>query len=578
MKKPGKSQECLDGSNRATAPATRIRKQLSRLIVKLAADSLARDLYGGILDREPEPEGLSSSIASIRQTGGIAALTEGILTSEEFQQKSFATAAPELATAASKAILGREPDPEALKEYTDQLISDHDLAGLLSTIVGSVEFKRNAFLAAAPDLVTAAYKGILGREPDPEGLARYTDQLISDHDLAALLSAIVGSVEFERNAFLAAAPDFVTAAYKGILGREPDPEGLTRYTDQLMSDHDLAGLLRAFIESLEFRRTGPFAAVPELVSAAYERILQREPDEEGLKIHIRRLERDNDIEAWLGELLACPEFVNRTNQGVFVPNGHGQLCLEPPARVDIEATPEQLDLLFDRIRAQWSELGDTEPHWSVLVSDKYKSENFAKNEEEFYETGRVTFSMIESFFKRAGLEINPEATVLELGCGTGRVTHALADIYAHVVAVDVSPGNMRLCQEKLRQRGKRNVECVLLKSPRDIESLPPVDFFFSTIVLQHNPPPVIHYLLSEIFGKIRESGFVLFQVPTHTPGYSFNTSQYIESAAPVMEMHCLPMQAVFALFAKHRLRPIEALMDGMTGWLGSHTFFATSEK
>jgi len=251
------------------------------------------------------------------------------------------------------------------------------------------------------------------------------------------------------------------------------------------------------------------------------------------------------------------------------------LCSRQPGSVNIEATAEQFALLFDRICAQWTKLGDTEPHWSVLTNENYKFANFSEHEEQFYKSGQAVVSMIEGTAKRAGLEINPAATVLELGCGTGRVTQALADVYAHVIAVDVSPGNLRLCKQELRQRGKSNVECVLLKSPSDIQSIPPVDFFFSILVLQHNPPPVIYYFLSEIFGKIRESGSVLFQVPTHTPGYSFNVSQYLESPVPLMEMHCLPMRAVFSLFAKNRLTPVEVLMDN--GRIGSHTFFAVRE-
>jgi hypothetical protein len=118
------------------------------------------------------------------------------------------------------------------------------------------------------------------------------------------------------------------------------------------------------------------------------------------------------------------------------------------------------------------------------------------------------------------------------------------------------------------------VEYVLLKSPRDIENIPPIDFFFSTIVLQHNPPPVIYYFLDQILGKVRESGTVFFQVPTHIAGYSFDVTRYLASPEPPMETHCLPMRAVFSLFEKHALAPLEVLMDNSTGQPGSHTFFA----
>jgi SAM-dependent methyltransferase len=312
----------------------------------------------------------------------------------------------------------------------------------------------------------------------------------------------------------------------------------------------------------------------ELVTIAYKGLLNREADADGLALHSARLMRDGNIPSFLDAIVRGKEFKKKR---IVVGEYLAPLWSEQIKKVSTEATPEQFELLFERIRGEWTALGDTEPHWSVHVSERYKSKTFAEHEEEFYESGHNSISVIRRLTELAGLEISPEATVLELGCGTGRVTHVLADRYARVIAVDVSPGNLRLCQEKMTQLGKTNVDFFLLKSPRDIQDIPPVDFFFSTIVLQHNPPPVIHYFLDQIFGKIRKSGSVIFQVPTHHAGYTFNVTEYLSSRPPVMEMHILPMQAVFSLFAKHGLTPVEVLMDGCTNWLGSHTFFAVRQ-
>jgi SAM-dependent methyltransferase len=249
-----------------------------------------------------------------------------------------------------------------------------------------------------------------------------------------------------------------------------------------------------------------------------------------------------------------------------------------PQEVETLVPENVLRLLFDRIRAQWKQLGDTEPHWSVITQDSFKAANFAQNEEQFYQTGHEQAALIKGLMKRSGREINPAATVLELGCGTGRVTHVLADMFAKVIAVDVSPGHLRLCEQMMKQRGKTNVQYMLLEAPGDIQRIPTIDFFFSTIVLQHNPPPVIYYFLSEIFSKVRSGGgSVLFQVPTSTPGYSFNAAQYLATPPPGLEMHCLPMRSVFSLLTKYKLTPVEVMMDDSTGMLGSHTFFAVRE-
>jgi cyclopropane fatty-acyl-phospholipid synthase-like methyltransferase len=376
----------------------------------------------------------------------------------------------------------------------------------------------------AESLVRELYQGTLEREPNNSELSAWTAAIESSGGVVPMLKSLLKSSEFRKKSVLAG-PEFVRAAYKGILGREADPEGLKTYADQLSNELDFASLLKVLTESTEFENNFSAKMLPRL--------------------------RHQVIEClWSTE----------------------------PRRVDTEATAEQFEKIFQRIREQWTELGDTEPHWSVTTHENYKVENFAKHEEEFYESGVNQVAILKGIIERAGLELNPAGTVLELGCGTGRMTHAFAKEFGSVIAVDISPGNMRLCQEKLGQCGKTNVEFVLLQSPEEIANLQPFDFFYSTIVLQHNPPPVITYFLDQILGKIRRSGIAFFQVPTHHPGYSFdmrNLPEYLVSPpSHGMELHCVPMPAVFSLLAKHGLTPVEVLMDGATGMSGSHTFIA----
>lgn len=315
--------------------------------------------------------------------------------------------------------------------------------------------------------------------------------------------------------------------------------------------------------------TDPKPLLPaETIRLAFQLMLGRDVENEEV---IKNLQTLGTVAALRNAIVGSAEYKSKSTP--LLPGSLAVLA-HAPRKVDIHVTPEQFELLFERLRAQWTKLGETEPHWSVLTSPMYKTANFAEHEAEFYKSGEVTAAGIERAFQRVGLEINHAGTVLELGCGTGRVTHALAGMFAHVVGADVSPGNLHLCEEKIRQLNKTNVECRLLKSPGDIESIPPIDFFFSTIVLQHNPPPIIHYFLSKILAKLRKGGAVLFQVPTSTPGYSFDVERYLGSAVHTMDMHCLPQPAVFALFAKYKLTPMEVLMDGMTGQLGSNTFLA----
>jgi protein-L-isoaspartate O-methyltransferase len=247
----------------------------------------------------------------------------------------------------------------------------------------------------------------------------------------------------------------------------------------------------------------------------------------------------------------------------------------PAPRIDVDVTAEQLQAVFQRISGEWAALGNSEPHWSVITHDKYRQANFTAHEDEFYKSGSHVASLVKAFAARNAVEI-PNGHVLELGCGTGRVTAALAGMFERVTATDVSPGHLQLCREAMAKRGLTNIEYVILDNPDRVSNLPACSFFLSTIVLQHNPPPLIYYLLDWLLSKVQPGGAALFQVPTHTPHYDFAIDEYLTSAKPKdFEMHSFPMHRVFELLHRHGFVPREVVMDSWTGLPGSHTFFAT---
>lgn len=60
------------------------------------------------------------------------------------------------------------------------------------------ESRQGSFAFMAPELVTAAYKGVLGRAPRQDGLCAHTARLERDRDIAAFLREIIESEEFEK--------------------------------------------------------------------------------------------------------------------------------------------------------------------------------------------------------------------------------------------------------------------------------------------------------------------------------------------------------------------------------------------
>ena len=79
-------------------------------------------------------------------------------------------------------------------------------------------------------LIRKGYREILGREPDPSGLASYTRALqngMSDAEFRADLRR-----SGERAAL--GAHGSVTRAYREVLRRDPDPAGLANYTKLML--------------------------------------------------------------------------------------------------------------------------------------------------------------------------------------------------------------------------------------------------------------------------------------------------------------------------------------------------------
>lgn len=243
----------------------------------------------------------------------------------------------------------------------------------------------------------------------------------------------------------------------------------------------------------------------------------------------------------------------------------------PPNRVDHDVDAPVLQTMFDRIRTQWAKLGEQEPYFSVLSLDAYRSENLDQQSiETFWKSGERHAAIVDDFALNTGRPGN-RGTCLELGCGLGRVTRHLAARFDRVIGVDISPGNLRLCRHSTADLP--NVETLQVAGIEDFHDLPEFDFLFSTMVLQHNPPPVQKAILRILFSKIRPGGAALFQIPTDMAGYGFLSAGYLDAPITDMEMHGLPRSVVLAEMRLAGLDIVDVAADPFISELGSYTFY-----
>ncbi len=217
-----------------------------------------------------------------------------------------------------------------------------------------------------------------------------------------------------------------------------------------------------------------------------------------------------------------------------------------PQVIELGGSVLQLHRLFERIKGQWTRLGENDPYWSVITEERFRSSHIKDSIDEFNESGRGAAMLLKVFARRNHVEVSRGAC-LELGCGVGRITRFLAEQFASLTAIDISPGNLRACEAHLAVNSVDNVKTLLLSEPGTIQQIDEIDAFVSFIVLQHNPPPIQRYILQQILSKTRMGGICLFQTTTHIPGYRFIIDEYLDSADQTMEMHCLPMSEVLGV-------------------------------
>jgi len=177
----------------------------------------------------------------------------------------------------------------------------------------------------------------------------------------------------------------------------------------------------------------------------------------------------------------------------------------PPTTLD----PSQLD----QMRREWDARARENARHFIATG------NSDWNSEEFYNSGRLNvFHEILTDLGNVcqGMSAK-DMTVIEIGCGAGRMTRALAEVFGQVYAVDVSGEMIAKANEELADLP--NVH-IFQNNGADLAVLGNIraDFAFSYIVFQHIPSrEVIYSYTREVNRLLRPGGLFKFQVQGALP-------------------------------------------------------------
>jgi ubiquinone/menaquinone biosynthesis C-methylase UbiE len=131
--------------------------------------------------------------------------------------------------------------------------------------------------------------------------------------------------------------------------------------------------------------------------------------------------------------------------------------------------------------------------------------------ESFFQSGEDDYrNLVAPVLHRAGWEPDGK-TILELGCGAGRMTRSFSEQFSHVYAFDISTEMLGHARALFPEAS--NVEWIL-GNGIDLSGFgdETIDFAFSYIVLQHMPEPVfaLRYI-REMLRVLKPGGMFLFQ-------------------------------------------------------------------
>jgi cyclopropane fatty-acyl-phospholipid synthase-like methyltransferase len=143
-------------------------------------------------------------------------------------------------------------------------------------------------------------------------------------------------------------------------------------------------------------------------------------------------------------------------------------------------------------------------------------------DEEFFRLGEATVAeqILNDMTNICQGKDPKQMRVLEIGCGAGRVTRALSNVFGEVHAVDISGEMVRLAQAALADRPQAHI---YQNNGMDLSVLGGLefDFAFSTIVFQHIPSKeIIENYVQEVHRLLRPGCLFKFQVhgdPNHQP-------------------------------------------------------------
>lgn len=171
----------------------------------------------------------------------------------------------------------------------------------------------------------------------------------------------------------------------------------------------------------------------------------------------------------------------------------------------------------DDSAADWEELARHEPYFALLAgNDDAGVAGSSTANDAVFKTGEDDLSALLSAMTTLFSRDVRLDSVLDFGCGAGRLTLALARRAGHVTACDIAPTMLSHARQNAERAGLHNItfhSCEEVLASADAS----FDFICSLLVFQYIPPSAGYALIRSLTTRLSPDGVAALQLRLHGP-------------------------------------------------------------
>lgn len=267
---------------------------------------LARQLYLGLYGTAPEDADLAPYVELLEGSRDIPRVVAVMTVDRRRKLGLLEVAATSVVDATFLALLQRLPEEKVRREYGTYVAESGDLRAFIADVGGSQEHLEKAVATAdsGEPALRGLYAALLGRAPLPAELAAQAPKVARESGFAEVVTTLIDTPDF-RERFMSrpfVAGFLVEAAYRGLLGRNPDAGPARNYQSALEQGEALSELLAAIDASPEHWSAQIARNAEAIVKVVFQALLHREPGREALQLYSQQLARTRDLHALISVL------------------------------------------------------------------------------------------------------------------------------------------------------------------------------------------------------------------------------------------------------------------------------------